>query len=253
MGKWKVKQKQYWNKIALSYNSLYSEKWSILEDKLTEYQLKWMKKNNYYEILDLACGRALGYDFCQNIKDTEKFHYTGIDIADKMIELNNLNYKKAVFYNTSMKNIDYIPNNSIDVVLCLNTSLSYTDDIDLILKQIMRVLKNDGKAFLSVLNKNSIRRTFVNNYQDIEKNKIEKYQTRGIAINDLYAPAYLYSKKEIIKIFHTNNFKLLKFYGVGFFSGVFEKPFLWSIDRVLSKLFSEKCHSFNILIEKGSN
>jgi ubiquinone/menaquinone biosynthesis C-methylase UbiE len=149
-----------------------------------------------------------------------------------------------------MSDLSLYKNSSINIILSLNTSLSFAEDINKVLSEIHRVLHKDGIAFLSVLNQNSLRRTHGKKYKDIKKNKVELYKTRGTELSKNSTPAHVYSINKLYELSHYNKFKIKQIYGMSFFGGVYKNPKIWFFDILLSKFYPNKCHYFNFIIEK---
>lgn len=242
--KWINKQKEYWDNIAPEYRGLYGDAWSRLEDLATKAQFEsHIPNRNKLFMLDLACGQGFGYKLIQSINSNTTVNYTGVDISSEMIAEAIKNHTDAKYHVSKMCDLSHFENKSFDIVTSFNSSMSYSYDIQSSIDEIHRVLKNEGCAFLSLLNRYSLRRII-----SFKVNKIEKYNTRGIS-NDQSPLVHTYSLAEISSIL-SKNFEIINVYGLSVFGGVMEYKTLWKFDQRISILSPMLCHVFNIVIKK---
>lgn len=244
MDKWTNEQKEYWNDIANDYGNLYGDAWSKLEDLSTKVQFECHIPNrSKLSMLDLACGQGFGLKLIQSISPSNMIDYTGVDISSEMIAKAIKNHSSEKFHVSEMSDLSQFDGNVFDIVTSFNSSMSYSYNIERSIDEIHRVLKNDGYAFLSLLNRYSLRRII-----SFKINKIEKYNTRGIS-NNKSPLVHTYSLSEI-KLIFSKDFEIIDIYGLSIFGGVVEHKVLWEVDRKMSLLNPMLCHIFNIVIKK---
>jgi ubiquinone/menaquinone biosynthesis C-methylase UbiE len=241
--KWTNEQEEYWGNVAQEYRILYADTWSGLEDHSTKTQFEsHIQKREKLFILDLACGQGFGFKLVQSINSSNIIDYTGVDISSEMIA-QAIKDTGAKYHISKMCDLSLFTNNSFDIVSSFNSSLSYSYNIQTTIDEVYRVLKNDGYAFLSLLNRYSLRRLI-----SLKFNKLEKYNTRGIT-NDESPLVHTYSLKEIQLIF-SKNFEIIDIYGLSLLGGVMEYEFLWKFDQKISAINPQLCHIFNIVVKK---
>jgi len=120
------------------------------------YLLNRWKNKNYRSFLDLGCG--LGRHsllFARNDFMVDSFDLSNKVIEDLRAKSNELGLKQITFTTGDMNQLPYA-DNSFDCLLAYHV-ISHTDSqgIKKIIKEIDRVLKEDGEFFLTVCSKNS--------------------------------------------------------------------------------------------------
>lgn len=110
-----------------------------------------LKENKKFEnIADVACGGGtLSYHLNQKYPDAK---FTLIDYNPDAIEIAKLNNPNANFdfKQDSIYELKNIPNNHFDLVCCWQT-LSWLDDAEKALSQLIRIVKPGGKIYASSL------------------------------------------------------------------------------------------------------
>lgn len=238
---WNETNTKYWDNISNSYESLYNDNWSVLEDKLIQNEICKIVKDKD-KILDLGCGLCLGYELV--IEKFKNIDYTGIDISKNMVEKAKNKYKKLKILHTSMSILNDIPDNSIDVIISINTSFSFTDNIQNTISEIKRVLKKNGKIFISVLSKWSIRRLLKLEFSDREN-----YSTRNTKkIN--HTNGWVFTKSTLQKLFIDNNFEVIDTIGYNSFVGLIQKKWTWRLNLIFSKFIPNLSHDLILTASK---
>jgi ubiquinone/menaquinone biosynthesis C-methylase UbiE len=95
-------------------------------------------------ILDLACGSGVLLEYC-NKRFPRRFNLCGVDMNENELKLARtrpLN-KNAVFYNAKVQELQFIKDASKDVIFC-HWALTLIDPVVPVLKNIKRLLKNNG-------------------------------------------------------------------------------------------------------------
>lgn len=142
---------------AWDWEKLHKEEQKIwLEPSIESYYLlnRWQKQNKK-EFLDLGCG--IGRHtvlFAQN-----GFNTSGFDLSEEAVnstkEYANKIGLKVKLQKGDMLSLPY-KDNEFDCILCYNViSHSDTEGILKIIKEINRVLKNDGECYLTLCSKDT--------------------------------------------------------------------------------------------------
>ena len=139
-------QQQVWNTIAESWNNFRNKSLKELEN------LDWKKG----KILDLGCGN------CRNLLAFKNLDCYGIDFSENMlIEARKFTKKHSFKVKLKQASIEKIPfdNTYFDYVLAVAV-LHHLKNPETSVKEIYRVLKPGGEAFITVWNKLQIRFLF---------------------------------------------------------------------------------------------
>lgn len=143
--------KHNWNKTAMAYENFtnspnsYSNmiEWPAIKQLVPDLEDK--------VIVDLGCGTGRFSFLFEQFKPRK---ITGIDISDKMIKMAEDIAKeknsKVSFIQNDIENLSSIENNSIDFVFS-STVLHYLKNLNVIMKEIYRILKPNGIGILSVI------------------------------------------------------------------------------------------------------
>lgn len=241
--KWIDMHTLYWNLIASNYDDFYKDKWSQDENEEIIEKLSWIKDIENCKILDLGCGTGLGYQLCHTINPTIKYH--GLDISFEMVGKARRKHQNATFEVGDMANLSDFKESSLDAVICIFTTFSYTNKPSKVVQETYRILKPGGRIFFSVLNKWSLRRILKGKIRDVEN-----YRTRKSKIGNHTVPAYVYSTNDLKQLFGTVGFKDISITGQSVLGGVLEQEKLWKVDSFLSIPFFFLCHNLNIQARK---
>ena len=134
-------QRQIWNNIAESWNNFRQR-----PDKKAEELAKLWKSG---KILDIGCGN------CRNLFPFSKFNCYGVDFSEGMIrEAKKYTAKKGFKVNLKVANVTKLPfkNNSFDYVIAFSI-LHHLKNPEDGIKEINRVLKKKGQAYITIWNK----------------------------------------------------------------------------------------------------
>lgn len=156
--------------------------------KLTKKIIEESKLNNG-KILDLGCGKGESINYLKDIG----FEVYGLDISEKLIEENKRNIKDIDFIKfdlESNKNLPY-EDNFFDGVL-IECVLNLLENKEFILKEIYRILKDDGLIL-------------INDLMTLEKNNMGNLFTYENWINLIesfnYEIIYIKEERNILKDF----------------------------------------------------
>jgi len=185
-----------WDTIAKSFDATRKKPWPQVIDFIKEL-------TKSHTVVDIGCGNGRHILPCaKQCKDV-----IGIDISKNLLNivknkcivkgLNNVSLIHANMTNIPLKN------NSFDTILCIASLHNVKGRKNRIrsLKEIYRILKNDGKAFISVWSRWQDKYR----YLFLKKLFIEKEEFGDINIqwtqHNLNIPRFyhLYSKREFIK------------------------------------------------------
>ncbi|WP_435189538.1 class I SAM-dependent methyltransferase [Pseudothioglobus sp. nBUS_23] len=165
------------------------------EKDFIETKVKLLKKylscKQGQQILDLCCGTG---EYSKYI-DTKKNSYYGLDFSQNMLDEFKLSEIYFEGMNLIKADVNKIPitNNKIDICFCFS-SLYYFDDIEIVLKQVNRVLLTSGVAILEFGTKNNIN-AHVSNYW---------------AKNANWGYPYFISYKEMLNAVNKSGFKIVE-------------------------------------------
>ncbi|MFL2675868.1 MAG: class I SAM-dependent methyltransferase [Alphaproteobacteria bacterium] len=109
-----------------------------------ELLLDTIDPNFHNNILDLACGSGVLLEYC-NKRFPLRFNLYGVDMNENELKLARtrpLN-KNATFYNAKVQELQFIKDASKDVIFC-HWALTLIDPVVPVLKNIKRLLKNNG-------------------------------------------------------------------------------------------------------------
>lgn len=181
-----------YSKIATHFDNTRHYKWDSVEDFLNS-----LPKNSF--ILDIGCGNG------RNMMQLDH-KFIGLDTCEEFLTIcnrKNLNTVKA-----DMTNIPF-NNNTFDALICVASfhHLSTIERRIAALKEMYRILKLDGKLFLTVWSKNQPAKTkkkfkyYGNNYVD--------WNFKNIILQRYY---YIFKVNELLELALSVGFKLNQYY-----------------------------------------
>tara|TARA_Y100000310_G_scaffold27990_1_gene26615 strand:- start:7693 stop:8325 length:633 start_codon:yes stop_codon:yes gene_type:complete len=185
-----MKQQKIWNNIAIP--------WKKFRVKPLE-EVKEFLKNKTGNILDLGCGTGRNFVKIQGT-------IYGIDFSEKMLkhakEYSKKNKIKAKFMKKSIDCLPYKENFFdsaifIAVLHCIETAKKREKS----LKELLRVLKPNSEALISVWNYNQER------FKNKEKESFIPWKHEGEKYLRYY---YLYDKQEFIDLLKKVGFEIIK-------------------------------------------
>ena len=140
--------KKILDKTVLDYNSIADKYSRVREKDWPEFNFlfdKYLSPND--KVLDLGCGNARFYQSFKN----KGVDYLGIDVSSKLIEIAKNNYPEGKF---EVSSIESILSDSFDKVYSIAV-LHHIPSREMrlsFLKEIKRVLKDNGSLILTVWN-----------------------------------------------------------------------------------------------------
>ena len=212
--------KETWNIIAKSFDSTRRKPWQQCTDFINSLPIESI-------VADIACGngrhlipcakhcrRAIGVDFSKNL----------LNIVQKKLDKNNIT--NVILHNSDAIDLP-LETSSVDAVMFIAAlhNIKGREKRIKSLKEIKRVLKNDGKALISVWSREQ------DKFRDLFKEKKIKddeceygdiqiyWKQNGLGIPRFY---HLYSKEEFVEDLEQSGFKIINIKGVKLCSKVYD-------------------------------
>jgi len=209
-----------WNTIAKSFDSTRSKPWQQCTDFINSLSIESI-------VADIACGngrhliqcakhckRAIGVDFSKNL----------LDIVQKKLDENNIT--NVILHHSDAVDLP-LETSSIDAVIFIAAlhNIKGREKRIKSLKEIKRVLKNDGKALISVWSREQDKFRDLFKEKKIKSDKCEYgdiqiyWKQNGLDIPRFY---HLYSKEEFVKDLEQSGFNIISIRGVKLCSKVYD-------------------------------
>lgn len=241
---WNANNQHYWNEIAQSYEGIYVDSWSVMENEFILSKMKFLCSISKPVIVDLGCGTGLGYAFCSAVNPESA--YIGTDISKEMLNIFKERFPNVELYNSPMSNLSFMNNKKADAVISIFTSFSYEHEVGKSISEISRILKQDGKIFISVLSRFSLRRILYFKFS-----KQEKYKTRNFKSGS-FSDAWVFTKRDLLNLFESD-YTDIRIIGYNAFGGIHflsRYNFLWKASLLISKIFPDVSHELIITATK---
>lgn len=227
---------RYWSKVAASYDSLYMDRWSNLEDKRTRKRLARLNARPDV-VLDLACGTGLGYNILQG--SATPLHYVGIDRCGAMLKrFQPADHTAQLVCADVAQELPHYAPEAFDLVMCLSGSCSFLGmEPAGLIQQVLRVLRPGGGALLSFLGRPAMGRM------------TRSYRTRHASRRLGSTLAHFYTRTELLSSLATSGV-LYRLETTSVLAGRAERPSLWVMDERLSKMLPWLSHGFDVSLLK---
>lgn len=184
--------------------------WEKLLNELPESYKSWFKDEREFlhknitrdsKVLEIGCGDGRSI---KDIIDITK-NIATIDNDQKAVNDARTNFKEYIKVNILLAEAIDLPfeDDSFDFVLCLTTFANFGNDKYKVLKEMKRVLKNNGKIIISVFS------------EDALEERMKAYKKLGISIKEVSKNGKVtfdesvgantseqFSREELIKIFN---------------------------------------------------
>ncbi len=226
----------YWDTIAPSYDELYNDEWSQLEDSVTRDMVEGVLAPAGKRVLDIGCGTGLGYTLAKDLDS--RVDYTGIDSSPKMIAVAQARFPDGQFICNGPGTTDQYDLGKFDVVLMLNGVLSFVDSAEEALRYSAQRLCAGGKILASALSRYSVRRLVRGRVR-----AVENFATRGAEGVRHRTIAHGLRLSQLRQLFDRTGFDDSRIQGVGVFSGILQWPKLWGVDRALCRVMPSQAHT----------
>jgi len=169
---------------------------------------KYINLDNKY-LLDIGCGNgAQTFEFLNYVQKC-----VAIDVEIKRLQTFQDKLLKENIKNCEIKQMDasnlQFPDETFDVITCIET-LEHVSDQKKALKEMYRVLKNNGGLILSVPNKWWIFETHGANLPLLSWNRVPFFSWLPSKIHDRHAYARIYTRNGIIALVKKAGFRNTK-------------------------------------------
>jgi malonyl-CoA O-methyltransferase len=111
-----------------------------------KHLMPWLPNRHDLTVLDLGCGTG----FFTDILSSKYQHVIGLDLSTKMLKFSQQNRSADIGWLEGDANHLPLQDNSIDLVYS-NLMIQWCDPLDIVLKEILRVLKPGGVFLFSTL------------------------------------------------------------------------------------------------------
>lgn len=233
---WNRKQAVYWSTVAPAYDSLYESPWSQRENAWVLDRLSFLSAMDRPRILDLGCGTGLGAALVREWTSLDG--YFGIDICPRMVATTESTYGVSARV-SSMDDLPWISSGSVDAVIALFSSISYSPTFAELLSEVARVLKPGGRAYLSALGRSwPLRR------------REGYYRTRGRRLAVASVPARRLRASDLEAGAASAGFECIKVEGMNALSGWCENISLWETGERIARAFPDSSHLLELSCSK---
>jgi SAM-dependent methyltransferase len=150
---------EYWDEVAAGFDSLYTSRWSQLEDLRVVGYLRSLALKPNPVVLDLGCGTGLGLRLLGEAEVSP--HYHGIDISPKMLKAFSADRSTAQSVTLTVADLDSYEWTSAaapDLIMSVFSSMSFCDDRWAALERLARHQRPGDKMFLMALSRYSLAR-----------------------------------------------------------------------------------------------
>lgn len=225
---WDASQRRYWSSLASNYDSLYESAWSQAENDWVAERLAFLRGRRSPRILDLGCGTGLGAELARRWTDLEG--YTGVDISPTMTALTTARYQVDTRVG-SMDDLQWVPDESVDAVIALFSSISFAASVPTLLAEVARVLRPSGRAYLSALGR------------DFSAQPAEtSFKTRGWRSHRACVPAHRFRPHHLSEAAHAVGLVDVQVTGMNSLAGVLEAPRLWWVGAAIAARWPSSSH-----------
>lgn len=233
---WNDKQRAYWSAIADEYDSLYTSKWSRLENTWVQQRLTSIAGSGTQAILDLGCGTGLGAQLLQPSASIAR--YIGLDISPDMSAIAARRFAVETRVGP-MEDLAWLSDGSIDLVVSLFSAVSFCPSPEQLFSEVARVLRPGGRAYLSLLGRARHGQT-----------SPVSFRTRGRDKVGETVPARRYHPAVARALAETSGLRVTAIDGMNSFAGVLEVPLLWSVGRMIARIAPTSSHLLELEVIK---
>lgn len=153
-----IMKSSIWNFWANKYSKLWVQKYSLRPTR--NYIINTIsqnKFNNDINVLDLGCGPG---ELIEELSDKfDNLHITGLDFSEKMIEISKLKNKKANHILMDVAELNKL-NKKFKIIICTHSFPYYREPVK-VLKDLYRLLEDEGKIFIGFASGDSLYDKFV--------------------------------------------------------------------------------------------
>jgi len=165
----------------------------------------------YGDVLEIGCGEGYGLDYIYKNASS----VTVIDKSKSVLDKIKKKYPKTIILNQKVPPLNNLKDNSFDIVISFQV-IEHIKDANLFIEEIFRVLKPNGKAYITTPNSN---KTIARNpwhhkeynyteINDLIKNNFVNYSISGIQGNKKTDVYYIKNKQSVERILRLDVFKI---------------------------------------------
>ena len=241
----KQNDEAYWDRVAGVYTSLYDNEWSRYEDEILRHDIQRLIGScNVRRILDVGCGTGLCYELSRSV--AQGVEYVGLDVSTEMLANFATRFPNVVLIHGSADSLlTHFAPASFDLVLSTNVAASFWSDVSSTLAEILTLLIPGGQAYLSFLNRTSLRRLLQGRFHHREQ-----YRTRGDPDTEQFVWAHTFTWRELRRLFENTGFVHLKADYRSVLGGVWETQTAIRIERVLASTAPWLSHSVAVTAQR---
>lgn len=235
--RWADLHRSYWNSISGSYDGLYTTPWSRRENAVVQAVIEDAPIPVGGRVLDLGCGTGLGRQLLRHALPDAT--YLGVDLSERMLEQARRSDPSSTYISASFDSgLDFIDTHSVDAVLVLFSTVSFScSPLDL-LHSIRRVLKPGGWGYVSGLSTHAVSRWLRGGRRD-------DYRTRGDG-SGASVPARYMTSRGLRTLAETAGLVDIDVTGMNIFSGCVERTSLWPIGRRAAQTWPDLSHLIEV-------
>lgn len=150
-------KEKVWNFWAAKYDKLWVQKYSLKPTR--DYILEAVSQNinRKSKILDLGCGP--GELIRELFNKYEDVDITGVDFSEGMLQVSKSRNPKAKHIKMDVSKLHKI-NEKFDLIICTH-SLPYYKEPKKVMKELNRLLNDEGKVFIGFASGNSFYDKFI--------------------------------------------------------------------------------------------
>jgi len=181
----------------------------LFQRTLKAYTL--IAEKTYGDVLEIGCGEGYGLDFIYKNANS----VTVIDKSKSVLDEIKRKYPKTTILNQKIPPLNNLKDNSFDIIISFQV-IEHIKDAKLFIQEIHRILKPDGKAFITT--PNSLKTVARNpwhykeyNYSEINnliKKYFKDYSINGIQGNKKTDFYYLKNKQSVERFLRLDIFKI---------------------------------------------
>jgi SAM-dependent methyltransferase len=247
--KWARSNRQYWDRYAGIYNTLYSDRWSFYENLIVDANIQNSVGGSYDQlILDLGCGTGYGARTTAHLFPGRQ--YVGLDISGASLSVLIKEVDSALAVHGDMAAPLPFNSSTFTSVIALFTAFSYSSAWTHTIAEISRTLAPGGTIYISTLNYWALRRLVRGKFK-----AREWYRTRHVPRRSPFTadavPAQTHRRRIMVRELQRHNFEDIELFPMGVLSGVCESPRLFHLDQMLLRSFGGLAHMIDYCAVKS--
>lgn len=241
---WQAEQRRFWDFAASSYTHLYRDAWSAREDaEIAEWLRRLVRPDD--TVVDLGCGQGLGFRLLQQSAAPVPVKYVGVDLSAGMLDLAAAAASDGLLLQGDIARVP-LADSCADLVISVNSAVSYLADPTMVFKEIKRLLAPDGRYLLMCLSRFSLSRL-----RRAQTASVGPYGTGSVEAGPLTsAPARFLSQRELLALLQRSDLAVGTVFGQSPFRSRHFVDSRWFLSRTLGALLPDLGHA---LVAVGNN